>query len=249
MIQGQCKLCLQQANLISKSHIIPFSYIKKLRDKDNRFIIAKTESWENPSWKQNFFYESSILCKNCDNELISGFERELANFDRILHERAAKGFDIGSHIVRPPTHKLVSDYPKLKLAILSIVWRAHVSQNPFFKGIDIGSHAEKIRNYLLSKSPGVDIDIRISAFGLLAQFNKIIGIITQPVMAHGDGLNYVVLILNGIVFNVELEFNKYNKVFNQSLLANGEITVIFMPPDMTFPYLNTFYKTDKFTQG
>jgi len=103
---GKCQLCLQQAQLVAKSHIIPFFLIKKLKDHTNRFIVTKTNERGKHKWKQNFFYEKNILCSSCENELISSFERYFSIFDDGLHARISKGLDLTEPLLQPPNFQM-----------------------------------------------------------------------------------------------------------------------------------------------
>src|SRR5690606_22273539 len=46
------------------------------------------------------------------------------------------------------------DYTKFKLFALSVLWRAGVSRNNFFRDVELGPHQEKLRYMLLNDHPG-----------------------------------------------------------------------------------------------
>ena len=46
------------------------------------------------------------------------------------------------------------DYRRFKLFVLSVLWRAAVSQRPEYKAMTLGQHGETIRQMLLAASPG-----------------------------------------------------------------------------------------------
>jgi hypothetical protein len=44
-------------------------------------------------------------------------------------------------------------YDKLKLFLMSLLWRMGISKLPFFKQVDLGLHLEKLRLALLGEDP------------------------------------------------------------------------------------------------
>ena len=144
----KCKLCLQDKDLLKKSHIVPNFLYKELREKDNSFVKANLEKLTKQPVYTGFF-EPNILCQTCDNELLSKLE-EYA-YKIIYDSKKIKGVkivnEINSHGVEWTMCRGV-DYTKLKLFLLSMLWRFSISSNEFYKFVDLGKHEEIIRKMI-----------------------------------------------------------------------------------------------------
>ena len=96
--------------------------------------------------RQTGFWER-LLCKRCEMKF-SIYETYATN-----HLLSAK--------LTPPTdsaHALeflkIRDYPRLKLFLLSILWRVGVAAGDFFRGVNLGNHANRLQQMLLTENPG-----------------------------------------------------------------------------------------------
>ena len=48
----------------------------------------------------------------------------------------------------------VGDYVKLKLFLLSLLWRVGIARHDFFSCVDLGPHADRLREMLHAEDPG-----------------------------------------------------------------------------------------------
>jgi hypothetical protein len=154
-----CKLCLQDKKLLKKSHIIPDFMYQDLYDDKHKMISFNPNEYaagdgyiKNPSSGE---YEGNILCSDCDNRIIGGYETY-----------AAKVLFGGMDICDAPSVKTIKngeqelteyrqiDYKNFKLFLLSILWRAGISTRPLFNYIDLGPHSNILRKMIFEGEPG-----------------------------------------------------------------------------------------------
>lgn len=74
-----CKLCLEEKQLIKKSHIIPDFMYKGIYDEKHKIVHINLENIKNKSHTYSGIYDKNILCANCDNEIISKLETYASN--------------------------------------------------------------------------------------------------------------------------------------------------------------------------
>jgi hypothetical protein len=147
----KCRLCLQEKKLIN-AHIIPKFIYKGMKNDKNRFSTnyydlkrIKSRNIETAEFDKN------ILCEKCDNEILGSIYEKYAEFVM---------FDEKANIKSSKTHKAKNgdnfsilygiDYKKMKLFLLSLLWRASITSRPFFKEVNLGSkHEERIREMLI----------------------------------------------------------------------------------------------------
>ncbi len=147
---AKCKLCGRALELIKKSHIIPNFMYKEMFDEKNRMMLANLKNIsERPQFRQSGFHEKYILCAKCEG-LLSTLERYAAHFLFGGNVKIPTPIEkrLGPDGIKSIMIKKI-DYSKLKLCLLSIVWRAHISTNKFFKEVNVGKNENVIREMLL----------------------------------------------------------------------------------------------------
>ena len=165
-----CSLCHCAANLCS-SHIIPEFLYASLYDEKHRFHVISTDPHRPDRMAQKGIYEK-LLCNNCEQSLS---KLELYT-SKILSGKSPVLVSQESNIL----HVSNIDYKKLKLFQLSVIWRASVSVNNFFKHINLGKHEEVIRKLLLSGNPGFTWQYGCVMCALIANDKVISSLMIQP---------------------------------------------------------------------
>lgn len=149
----KCNLCLEEKPLIKKSHIIPDFLYDGIYDEKHFLHIWDVVKMEPAGKAPTGIYDRHILCEKCDNELIGKLETYARKvfFGGEKNEKLKPLFE-----AKAPDRLTIEniDYSKFKLFLLSILWRAHISSNTFFKNIELGPYAEQIREMLANNDPG-----------------------------------------------------------------------------------------------
>ena len=149
---AMCSLCLQDKELIKRSHIIPDFMYQEIFDDKHRLVRFSKDNFPRHSTPPTGEYESDLLCADCDNRLLGGFESygrqvlyggnipvQMQNF------RQSDGLTF--------TQVTGINYLKFKLFLLSLLWKASISKRDFFKNVQLGPYQEILRKMLLEKNP------------------------------------------------------------------------------------------------
>jgi len=180
----KCKLCRQEKELLTKSHIIPNFMYKEFFDENHTALMVSGNNFSNVQNKQTGEYESNILCKTCDNEKIGKFENyaktvlyggnniRRVNIPNCINEKNKNGIEF--------TYCQGINYKKFKLFLLSVLWRSSISSRPFFSEVSLGEkHSENIRKMILYEEPG-NIDDYPCVMTKYNKYNKKLSFITNP---------------------------------------------------------------------
>lgn len=141
-----CKLCGKPEKLI-KAHIIPkwaYNYIKQ----DNHFFKVSVNSKNRKEIKmQDGWKDGAILCKKCDGDVIGAYDMYAKKFfDQDFKSKIQRG--IASSGKKRAYIKIQDfNYKKLKLFLLSVLWRASTSTHC---SVDLGKYENLIKNMLLN---------------------------------------------------------------------------------------------------
>jgi len=150
---GQCKLCLKEnVDLLRKSHIIPDFFHTGLKNENGKYSLVLPDAYvkgrkqhlKSPS---GAMFESDLLCANCDNNIIGSYEMSLS---KMLKQNKDNSIPFSHEGKNYRIYKNV-EYDKIKLGLLSILWRASIAENEMFEQVNINSnHAETIRLMILN---------------------------------------------------------------------------------------------------
>jgi len=149
--QIKCRLCKQEKKLID-AHIIPdfmYEYIFASGG------IVKTSSKFKKSRKiPTGVYDSTILCGECDNDIINRkYENYASKIYKVLSRKLAKfgSIKVGKKVKRAGmayTPITGLDCQRFKLFLLSILWRASISSQDFCSNVKLEEHEEIIRGMI-----------------------------------------------------------------------------------------------------
>lgn len=248
---GACRLCSKNAKLLKKAHVIP-NFMYKGIIHDGHMILANIKDTNKPAQKmQSGFWEKYILCEKCDNVLLGQLERYASSILYGGKNDATFTSQIDKNGIEVLEIKGV-DSTKFKLFILSILWRAHISSNPFFKDVHIPQHEQKLRQLILRSASGRDNEYLIRIVGVKNNKGDLVNAALPPfVFKIGNG-ELASFFINGIFYFIRLDescdfglFNAFKSSRNDEItiiklsgkLAKGYMTSLGMPEAMANFYL------------
>lgn len=151
-----CKLCLKEKKLIKRSHLFPNFMYKGIADKKNRMFEISTLTPFQRRVVQSGVYEGNILCADCDNNILSKLEGYVNNYLYSKpYQTTTENFEqvtntYGIQVIRCKN----IDYPKFKLFLESLIWRASVSTHPLFNNFKLSTEQEEqLRVSILISDP------------------------------------------------------------------------------------------------
>jgi len=195
--KGLCKLCLQDKKLI-KAHIIPEGFFRLLRDEDIAPEMHSNTPGSFPKRMQVGVYDSTILCSECDQKMApwDGYGQE------VLIHRFSQAVEV-SHQGKPIAWTIENiEYRRLKLFFMSVLWRASVSKQSFFKRISLGPFEDQLRLLVMNEDLG---DSQNFSF-ILGRFEDIeLKAMLDPHREKFDGVNYCRFYLPGYVAYIKVD--------------------------------------------
>lgn len=189
---GTCRLCHVSSKL-QESHIFPRSLIKLVRDKsmNHRFYELRDKA-------SNVIQDGPkeyLLCEGCEQRL-SRYEKY---FKEAIHLSRH-----GIQVVQDGSYATIRnlDYSRVKLFLLSVVWRMGISSVHEFRGVSLGEHKDVIRRMIITEDPGRTDKYPIGAIIPLINGRMQEGWLSSPFeIKHGGGTIYCPII-GGILYLV-----------------------------------------------
>jgi hypothetical protein len=206
-----CKLCGARAKLLKKSHIIPNFMYKKLKDDLNRMILVDFNSpHKQGKFEQTGYFDKYVLCSKCDNERLSKWEKYA---DLVLFGGNGKSVPQFKHAVGPDGIKSIIvnnvDFKKIKLFVLSILWRSSISRQSFFKNIELGQTSEILRRLLLEEVNLTDYDFKISIVAVKTD-KELVKLVSMPrIIKVGEG-EVAVFFISGVFYLFDTKVRFYS---------------------------------------
>lgn len=235
-----CKLCLKEKKLI-KAHIIPNFLYKNLElyqpdaNGQGRLHLAKIQNDNfsyNPKGISNSEYDTNILCSDCDNKILGAYE-DYAK--KVLFDDKTKlefSFVNDTNLGCEYGHFKGIDYTKFKLFLLSIFWRASISDRPFSSEVNFGEEKnEVIRKMLLEGKLDTSDDFSTILYSYSYSSNE--PRITNFKKFETNNTTRYAFMANGMIFNFFLNQNDIPKNHTPFILsaALGELKVYNMSQD------------------
>jgi hypothetical protein len=243
MKTGICKLCGNQRDLIGKSHIIPnFMYTDILDDQHRMLLQPLKEDRQSARYLQTGFFEKNMLCEHCDNVIIGTLERYAAG---VLYGNPIKDKPIVKKAMSSDGMRFLTlekiDYTKLKLFVLSVLWRAHISKNKFVSKIDIAANEEEIRDKLLSGNAGSEDDFMISLLAIKDRQEGMVRLLPDPEVKKLGAGSFATFFIGGIVYFIDLKPKSDFEMFRHfPLQQTGQTRIPILSGEMVNAFLTAF---------
>jgi hypothetical protein len=158
---GVCALCRAESDL-RRSHVIPRFTQKRIKGEHGSALRFRKEGPVDGVPMQDYFFEH-LLCGACE----ARFQKWEDYAARTICQRRI--FDIRP--TRPRQFAILQcDYRRMKLFLLSVLWRMGASQRPDFENIDLGPHLDRIGDMLLAAQPGESHEY--GCCGIVVQIDK-----------------------------------------------------------------------------
>jgi hypothetical protein len=229
----KCKLCLQEKDLLKKSHIISNFMYKDLYDEKHTLVKVNLAT-NKESIVQSGEYEKDILCKHCDNVVLGQLEGYGKN---VLHGGNIKGIST----VNEKNQNGVSwircngiDYKKFKLFLLSILWRCSISSNDYYNSVKLGPFEEIIREMIIKNDAKRQMDFPCIISTYRQNKNLPHQIISQPRKSRNNaGKTMYSIIIEGFLYTfiVTLD-NKDDFVKEIVINEEGEIKILHIEDEV-----------------
>jgi hypothetical protein len=142
-MKAKCELCSISAEL-RHSHIVPEFLYGLTYDEKHRFILVPGSTDSRPRYEQQGLREY-LLCQLCEVR----FSRYEGYTKRVMLD--TETFHRAEHRKHLVIHGV--KYPEFKLFWMSVLWRMSISSLDLFRTVDLGPHAEILRQHLAIEDP------------------------------------------------------------------------------------------------
>ncbi|WP_156966940.1 MULTISPECIES: hypothetical protein [Paraburkholderia] len=202
---GECRMCSTVGPFV-KSHIVPSAFVSPLRPEgeDAAVRMYPTDGRAKNVWTGVY---GRFLCPECEKLMQPWDDYGTELF--LQEPRVAQGPDV----------LLVGDgtfnYQKLKLFVMSMVWRASVCGHEYFARVRLDEREDEYRQRLLDSDPGTSTDPRIIIYKLRFPFGPVA---LQPCVYTLGDAEFIMIYFG--------EFVAYVQVDGGTLSAAAEEQVI-----------------------
>lgn len=237
-----CQLCLQDKELLKGSHIIPNFMYKGLFKEEHRLVNTNLNDFSEKFYMQTGFKESGILCKKCDNEILSKLERYASNTIYGSSQKIKKQDykDDGTHLSFTRFSNL--DYTTIKLFFLSILWRSHISKQQFFREINLGTaYAERLRTMILDNDAGNEDEFEVVLIAVKTDGTRPTESLIEPRRLKHDGNTSYVFHINEIMYHFNISAYNKGSLYEKGLIKrDGILDIAIIRDDFARGYFDSF---------
>lgn len=187
-------------------------------DEKHRFRSIYDARGGKIKWEQKGFRDD-LLCQSCETAL-SVYEQYASEILRNPLPPAT-----GDESKRILLRGL--DYRKLKLFLVSVLWRGSVSKHPFYSHVKLGPHEETLRCMLHAGEPGEPLDYGSVVFSLVHEGKPLRDLFVEPTPTRIESHNAYRFVFAGFVFIYFVSNHDLHPGFRKCILnKNGEMIVL-----------------------
>jgi hypothetical protein len=217
-----CKGCGLDEPLI-RAHAIPEAFFRPLQGKDGKaaFIVTNRQG-EFTKRSPIGPYDKAILCRECEDRFA-----KLDDYGQKVLLQTVNNLDsiVDQHGTLIGYWLRTVDTALFKRFLISVLWRASVSTQPFYGRVSLGPYEEIIRELLWNEAPLKQDEYSF----LLGKFtDEFYGrTMLDPFPEKWDGINYYRLYLCGYTAHIKIDkrpSSKAFKPFNQG--GVGDLVVL-----------------------
>lgn len=216
---------------------------------DEKHFIAPVDliEFKRKKLQPNGFYDSDILCDDCDRKLLGSLESysSIVIWGGKARQDQYPAFEKKANQLNQKFLHLTNvNYTKFKLFLLSIIWRASISKQMIFDSVSLGEHEDKIRKMILENDPGRSYEYPVGVFVLTENSNHPTKMIANPIkVKHGDNLSYLFLI-NGLVINYKIDGEEDKEFYDHIMInENNTMNVYIFDEKGSQEFLDNYLKT------
>ena len=137
------------------------------------------------------------------------------------------------------------DYKKFKLFLLSILWRAGISNLPIFRKVTLGKHQEILRERILTNDPGSPDEYLCAIFTYLHKNKLPHQIVAEPGVTDDGEPRIYAFLISGNLFVFFTKTNEKTEWVKQCTInENGEMKIVQMSENLSVKTINKFIGMD-----
>ncbi len=248
---GKCNLCKETKELQKICHVIPGFFYResKLFYEQHNLVsidlIRLLETGEKKviSNKQKLGeYDLYKFCKECDSKILGGYETYVREF--LYSTKLPRGKEFLVSIKNGYIECSNANYKKIKLLFLSILWRASLSDRPFFSEVSLDDEImEEMRKMILYGDTKKDTEFPV--FFMNTVFDTTISndYIFHPIRIKVANENGFLFPLGGMIVTYTLGIDGIpNTILKYRIQENGTFRSLNFTPGRTWDFIKDWYK-------
>lgn len=214
-----CQGCGLNKVLI-KAHAIPESFFVKMRSEHGVPKLMTDVKGVYPKKAPIGVYDNQILCRECEDrfQVVDDYGQKLLLQSKSEHEELKVGGNVHGFRVKDV------EYEKLKLFLISVLWRASLSNHSFYSRVNLGPYQQKAKDLIWANDPGEQTDFPF----VIAKFTdaSIGKTMLDPHPERWAGVNYYRLYMCGYVIYIKVDKRTSPEMMKKVEMAPGGDLII-----------------------
>jgi hypothetical protein len=201
-------------------------------DEKHRFNVLTTQPDSRDRIEQSGIREK-LLCRECEQSL-----SKHEHYASLVFKGGVPGMDGGREGSIVWANGI--DYPRFKLFLISLLWRAGASKLGFFEHVKLGHHQERLRHMLINNDPGDYDQYACLLWGINSEPNETPGFLLQPTKDKVCGQITFHFVMPGLKLAFFVSKQKLGKPLNQFVLQQDGSLAFQVRSPHELPSLNNF---------
>lgn len=227
-----CRLCGKDKPLI-RAHIFPdwaYRYLKQDNHLFQLSVLSSRKTQLKSRKIQSGCWDSNILCQDCDGVILGKYDTYAAQFfdqdfsPMLTTITEASGKEAKVYLVKN------FDHPKLFIFIVSLLWRASITDQPSFAKVTLGRYEDRAKEMILAGVPMYEdlFEVAIFVAEPSAAGQKFEKSIIHPFPARFGEANCYRFVFAGFDFVLKVDQRKSNLHVTGITMRPEGFHIIFM---------------------
>lgn len=214
---NRCRLCGANVSLV-KSHIIPEAFFRELRSEGEIPLLVAGKEGHLPKRAPIGVYDPELLCAPCESKFSSGDSYGIAVL-LSQFERHFKPLHVADRVLAFEGNDV--DTTRLLRFLLSILWRASVSTQPFYAAVKLGPHEELAKQSMFESAVPSTFNAVLSRWGDAEDDTHPTTGVMNPIRERWSDVNAYRLYLGKVVAYVKVDKRNFAEPFASLSLQAG----------------------------
>ena len=214
-----CRGCNQDKKLV-RAHIIPESFFRELRSEEGTLKLVTNTKGVYTKRAPIGVYDQEILCKDCEDlfQEVDDYAAKILlnsdNHEELLHYGKLAGYRIKN-----------INYILLKRFVISLLWRASISKQNFYKKVNLGPIEARAKKLIWDKSSGEkhEFSFVLAKFDDTGTYSKIV---LDPLQERWFGKRYYRFYLGGYILYVKVDSQETPSEWIQFIPSDNDLIIV-----------------------
>lgn len=225
-----CKLCGRDRKLI-KSHVIPKSLFKDVFG--NNHVANVDLNSKSTKFQSDTGYDKNLFCLECDRDIVGKLDNYFAESIFKSKKESSNSSIIETHLIDNGDIKMSRlsglNYNTLKLFFISLLLRSSLTENAFFKQVDVSKFHNDLKSMILDNFACSENRFQVSVMKIIPDSTRPYVSVFTPMKSKSGGATHYMFYINTYIIYINISQHNIPDIFKYgNLKEDGTMAMFYL---------------------